>query len=515
MVRTQPPVQSRIQAAIRVAQVLIGLLGLLLLMQARPAVAQTDDVVWTRPANLSNTPQLSTHPAIVTDDYGYVHVFWSEEVGGLARQPGDLGGEGNTIFYTRWDGAGWTPPVDILFVPGEQIAEFVAVDVDAENRLYAVWTGQSNFYSSSASSWQAGSAHAWSTPIILAVDSARSAWESDIAADASGGLHIVYATRGDMPGIYHIRSLDGGKSWLPPFRLSDPFALLEHSFSHVKLVVDGAGCLHAVWQTTQNEGYGQAVYYARSVDGGAHWSAPWQFGYRDPGDIFVEWPYLTARGDAEIHLIYIDGSNKGRLHRISLDNGETWSEPCYILPELEGINGYVIPVVDGVGGMHLIANMRTRASQLVGIYYAHWLKDGWSPAVPLDNSSPAAPSAHYTAATTRLGNEIYVVYTDISVGEIWMLRGVLPFVEPMPALELPNPRQETAATPTMTSTLVVSKTVSGPPQPGPDWGSRSYEQSSGEGTILLSLGASALLVGGVLVWTRVHNRQHIHRERKS
>ncbi|MBN1312190.1 MAG: exo-alpha-sialidase [Anaerolineae bacterium] len=429
-------------------------------------------------------------------------------------RPEDMGRSGNTILYTRWDGANWTAPVDILFVPSEQIADFVAVDVDTENRLHAIWTGQSNFYYSNAPSWQADSAHVWSTPIILASDSARSAWESDIMADASGGLHVIYSKRGDMPGIYHIRSLDGGQTWSEAVRLSEPFGPLERSFCHVKIIADGMGYLHAVWQTTQDEGYGQAVYYARSVDNGEHWSAPWQFGYRDPGDTFVEWPYLTAYGVSEIHLIYIDGGTQGRLHRISLDNGRTWSGSHHIIPELEGVNGYVIPVVDGAGNMHLIANMRTRAGQLVGIYYARWNRNSWSPTIPIDNSSAAASSAHYTAATVRLGNEIYIVYNQLQGSEIWLLRGMLSSVKPLPTAELPSPIEPTLAAPAVNNVPAVSEVISRPSQPSPDWRTQPYEQSSGGEILLFSLGTSVLLVGGVMIWMRVHNRRQICRERK-
>ena len=495
--------------------VLVGMIAIVPLWSWRVFAAPRGDILWSAPLNLSNTSQLSTHPAIVTDGYGYVHVFWSEEAGGPIREPGDLGGAGNTIYYTRWDGAIWTPPVDILFVPGDQVAEFVDVDVGPDNRLYIVWTGQENFYYSDALSWEAESAHAWRTPVVIASGSARSRLESSIVADANGDLHIVYATRGDGAGVYYIRSHDAGATWSSPYRLSQPFRLLEISYSNVKMIVDGLGYLHVMWQTNQQEGYGQAVYYTRSVDGGTHWSAPWQFGYRDPGDTFVDWPYLTVRGDSEMHLIYIDGGTRGRLQRISLDNGETWSEPYDILPELEGINGYVIPVVDSAGDMHLIANMRTYGDNVVGIYYARWDGNDWSPAVPLDNSSPAAPSAHYTAATVRLGYEIYVVYTDISVGEIWMLHGLLSYLEPMPADATPHLEAEVAATPTPNDIPIVTVPVSGPSQPELDWHSQPSEQTTEWSAIALGLISSILLVVGVFVGTRVHNRHTTYREKEA
>jgi hypothetical protein len=386
-------------------------------------------------------------------------------------------------------------------VPDEAVAAFVAVDVDAENRLHAVWTGQWNFYYSNAPSWQAESAHAWSKPTVVATTSARSQWESDIVAAASGNLHIVYATRGDSAGIYHIRSQDGGVTWEMATKLSEPFDSLETSFANVRVITDSAGRLHTVWQTTQEEGYGQAVYYSRSTDGGESWSPPIQLGYRDSGDYEASWPYIMAKGESELHLIYVDGAHRGRDHRISTDGGETWSEPRRVITEMEGVNGYVIPLVDGSGQMHLIVNMRTGADQVVGIYYARWLESNWSPVTSVDVSSPAAPSAHFAAAAVRLGSDLHVVYSQGRGGEIWHLRGILPVVNPampapLPTSQIPPPLAPTIAAATATPAVQpVQPQIDLPVPPPPP---SSFVSSA----LLPGIGAAFLLVVTVVVWTR-------------
>lgn len=409
------------------------------------AVAQSDDVIWSEPLCLSNTPTSSGRPAIVSDVYGYVHVFWSEEVGGEPLGPEELSGQGNTIFYTRWDGETWTPPVDILFVPGDEIAYFLTVDIDAENRIHAVWTGQTEFYYSNALSYEAVSAHAWRMPIVIATDSARSGGESSIVSDRRGGLHVAYATRGDGAGIYHIRSDDGGETWGPAVQLSEPLDRLEKSQGNVRVIADQAGGLHAVWQTFQAEGFGQAIYYTRSIDGGANWDAPTQLRYRGPEELWVEWPYLLSSPEFGLQLIYTNGSNQGRAYRASTDGGQTWSEPELILSEMEGVNGYVMPLVDGSGQEHLIVNMRTKSSNIVGIYYARWLGDRFSTSVPVDVSSPAAPSAHFAAAAVRLGNELHVVYNQLRGAEIWHVRGDISSATRSEAAPLPTPTAEVHA----------------------------------------------------------------------
>lgn len=487
------------------ARILCTLAVLLLALRrggAHAVAAQWSPVDWSRPLNLSNSPPSSRHPAIVADALGYVHVFWSEDIGGEIVQPEDTGGTGNSIVYTCWDGTSWTRPVDVLIVPEEQIAEFVAVDVDVENRLHAVWTGQWNLYYSQAPAWQASSAHAWSAPVVVAADSARTMWESDILAASQGNLHIVYATRGDEVGVYHIRSQDGGHTWSLATRLSTPFDPLEASFSNVKIIEDGAGYLHAIWQTNQDDGFGQAIYYARSTDEGESWSLSVRFGYRDPGDYEASWPYIAAKGESELHLIYVDGARKGRNHRVSTDNGQTWSEPRRVIAEMEGVNGYVIPLVDGSGQIHLIVNMRTVVGQVVGIYYARWLGTDWSLVEPVDVSSSAAPSAHRTAAAVRLGNELHVVYNQFDGAEIWHIRGTLAGIEPAPALALPQIPLQPTLTPVIAA--LTPKPTTAQTQPSTELAKAlSATTSRTVDTFLPGLGASLLLVIAVIVWTRV------------
>lgn len=476
------------------------------------AAAQSADPVWSEPINLSNSVESSDNPAIVADQYGYVHVFWSEEVGGRPLGPNDQHRPGNTIFYRRWDGTAWTAPLDILFVPDESIAEFVAVSVDARNELHAVWTGQTSIYYSHAPAAQADSARNWITPIVVATDSARSQWESDVLVDSLGDVHVFYATRSSDPGVYQTISRDDGASWEVATRISLPLDTLEQGFANVRAFMDPAGRLHLVWQTYQEEGFGQAVYYARSTDSGDTWSVPVQLGYRDPGDFEASYPYLATVSDSQLQLVYEDGNIRGRFQRISLDSGATWSEPFHIIDEMEGVNGYVIPLVDRDGGMHLVINMRS-LDQVVGIYYARWQGNGWSRAVPVDNKSPGSGSAHHAAATVRLGNELHVVYNQLLGGEIWYVRGVVPDVTPavaavpppagMPqALSTPSP-VPTVQTPEVTRTSVVAR----PAQVAPDAASAPPRLPPILIAALIpSLGSAALLLVGAIVWRTLRSR---------
>ena len=452
------------------------------------------------PINLSNTPQDSTHPAIVADSLGYVHVFWTEDIGGEPVQTGRSLDTGNSIMYTVWDGKTWSPSIDVLSLPDEAIADFIAATVDRNNILHVIWLGQSNIYYSNAPASQAGSANAWLSPQIVGTNGARSRWSTDIVTDAAGAVHVIYATGGLDAGVYHIQSRDNGKTWGPPTNIADPLGSSEISFSNARTITDNAGRLHAVWETNDLQGYGKAIYYARSADGGTSWDRVVQLGFRSLDETWVEYPYLAARTESEIHLIYINGTNRGRAHRISLDGGATWSEPRSIITEMEGINGYVIPLVDGLGQMHLIINMRTRATQIGGLYYAKWLGTDWSPVTPIETTALA--SAHWTAATISLGNEIHVVCDTLRTGETWYFKGIVPEVPRAAAQAVPTLELTLSVTPTAVTNIMAATA-----QPRQLALTKSVPNFPGTSPLVPATGAAFLLmVGMAVVWMRRRQR---------
>ncbi len=487
---------------------LLALVLCLLLANEIPGIAQSGPVVWSSHTNLSDSPEASAHPAIVADDYGLVHVFWSEEVGGRPVTPEEgINNTGNSIFYRRWDGSSWSTPLDVLYVPGEVLAEWPVVAIDAENWLHVVWESMTNVYYASAPSWQAGSAHNWTMPLALTTNSASTPWGASITADAEGILHAVYAGSGVEKGLNYIRSTDGGESWSVPFTLYRQISQSVGPPSMVQIVVDGVGRLHAVWQANHVDAGASGVYYARSTNGGDTWLAPVQLATREPEDFSVGTPYLMADGDSELHLIYVDGAyigSKGRYHRISRDGGATWSAPVHLITELVGINSRVIPIVDGGGQVHLIANMRTEADQVVGIYYSRWQGTGWSPVEPVDVS---LPQIHYTAVAVRLGNELHIVYNQLQGAEVYHIRGRVSQLNPQPALALPA-----SVPPTRLTQVVEATPTTTVVQPQTEISSTTGEMlpsqisSAGIHPLLPAAALALMMVVAVTVWARIRSR---------
>jgi hypothetical protein len=147
---------------------------------------------------------------------------------------------------------------------------------------------------------------------------------------------------------------------------------------------------------------------------------------------FISFPSLQALGGDELVLIYVGQDAVGRVERTSSDAGRTWSEPRTIIADMVGVNGFMVPLLDGAGNPHLVINMRTMAKQLNGIFYAPRAGQDWEPISAAAVDERSGKSAHYADAAVRLGNEIHVVWSQARGSEIWHVSGQISGV---PALE--------------------------------------------------------------------------------
>jgi hypothetical protein len=360
---------------------------------------------------------------MAADGGGGLAVVWVEELGGKAVRPGEYGLGGNSVMYVRREAAKWSEPVDVVHVPGRGTVDHPLVVVDGKGRLHLLWRQHRQLLHQSAPIAEAGSARGWSSPAVVTQDLGQAMQTAASAVDSKGALHTVYASSGSTPGVWHLSSQDDGATWSRPSALFAPRDPAEKSLSNTRLVLDSSGALHATWASNVDGGFGHSLYYARADPPYARWSEPWRFAVRGDEQHGPRWPYLAVAPDGVLHLIHTPGGIVGRTYRTSADGGRSWSEARPILTSLHGINGYVFPLWDGAGGMHLIANMRTAPEAVVGIYHAYLTPEGFSDSRPADVTSAAAPTAHHAVGVVTSGNEIHLVYVQNDIGEIWHLVG--------------------------------------------------------------------------------------------
>jgi len=369
------------------------------------------NLAWSTPIILSvDTPGRSFQPTVVADPFGYVHVFWEENV---ELSPGILGGY---LFYTRWDGKQWSRPVDILLSPGAYsiVSKPCAAVDQAEGVLHLVWASSDRILYSQAPVEQAQSARNWSEPTAVAYGPVQNPY----LIIHKGILHLVYLDNGEEPGIYYSASRDGGNGWIPPVRLSLPTTTrkpLPTLSETVQIRADEQGRLHVVWVDRLDGG----IYYTRSTDGGRSWERPVEL------DQEGTWPSLGIQ-DNQVHVLWSathEGPSCARRERISLDGGISWGQMTRILAPVEGCLGWMNVEQDMAGNLHLFTIGRDDHG-IVRPYYAWWTGTGWS--TPEEVGTIAVPDGaewqkmgpDRARASMGLGNTFHAVWYS-NDGQVW------------------------------------------------------------------------------------------------
>lgn len=476
---------------------LLFILGLMNMGESKSALAQSPDGSWSDFENISDTPTASTYPCIVTDKQGYVHVLWSEDVGGVTDNPlknpdgtpvldpsgnplNYLTNSGNTLYYTRWEGKDWTEPIDVQVNPSGNI-QYPRAAIDPVGVLHVIWVSTygeaTQLQYSRVLANKADSPQEWSQSKVLVERTLYALYPADIAADTEGGLHILYFKLGENPGAYVINSSDGGDTWSDPLQIyqtQDSRGSIE-GISSVELVIDQKNRIHATWTRFDISGNGKAIYYSQSTDLGKTWSQPFEVAKWQPGWYETDWLSAGVVGD-EVHLVWEGGQIAYQNERISNDGGKTWGENVFILQNLVGENGFANLVVDSANHLHMLIVKRADPGAYAhGVWYTTWDRGQWvdpillgtrnlllyEKASKLDQKSlQAITRGTFTGNGLRYqmsgivnGNQLFVVVVNEYDGDIWSSHTTLdaPFISPYPyATPTPLPSLQPLSTPTET-----------------------------------------------------------------
>jgi hypothetical protein len=378
----------------------------LAIMNLKEVGAQTGLATWTSPMRLSNEERKASEAYMTTDQYGFLHTFWSEE----------MTDNRSLIMYSRFDGEIWSDPIDMRVTPPFRSIGNVSSIVDQRGMLHLLWVeGQAGpvFYSH-VPAHQANSAQNWPAPIRINIP----AYRAKLQVDSHGNLHIVYSyNQSPSQGLYYLRSEDQGSTWTEPVWI-DPDILADHNPSEFQFKMDDSDGLHLVWSYYAVMGTGgDWVRYANSPDGGKSWPVRITIDKNDlssPGLNSFAYPLLAVNGDM-VHIVWAAGNLLYRHHRYSLDGGLTWSDPVQFFG---GLNGQAFDgmAFDGNGRLHFISQLRYPQ----GVYHGIWDGDRWSaPSMIYFITSSAAElvsenriHAHATFPIIRDGNHLIVTLTD-------------------------------------------------------------------------------------------------------
>lgn len=415
-----------------------------------------------------------------------------------------MGGEGDTLFYSRWDGQEWSTPIDVLVSPTGINAEFPDAAITPNGMLHVVWdTGsQGEMMYSRAPACCADKASSWTLPMSLGKQVNQT---TALVADERGRLHAAFASV-DTHNIVYRRSDDGGATWPVSVEIQGTEHLDDIPLDP-RLAVDGRGRVHAVWSVWPWPG--RSIMYARSDDGGQTWTQPRvmdsadQGGYisRDYGPTLAS---IATQGLDTVHIIWDGAPTVDRNHIWSSDGGNTWSAPIHLIPEvtLGGRSGWNDMAVDSAGTLHVVSLPRP--------YHASWSGGDWSRSTIIGQTK----CAELLRMAPSLGNILNVAWVDrcAKPNSVWYVRGqtTAPAIAPRP---LPTPPSSTNVTST---TVLPSKQINTPgtkstastlaaPLVGD---TRLPNQASPMNVIVLGIAPVLLIVAIIFAVSFVQSRRH-------
>lgn len=425
------------------------------------AFAPGDVNACTAVRNLSNSPgYTSVDPMMLASPDGIVHLFWAERIYG---EPDAIPNVPDALVYSAWNGASWSQPIDLFLSPRELFNKRIngiRGVIDDEGFIHLVWQGPDNlFYYGSAYSPDASTASAWHGPILMANDQSGTQYSLDIANSGSQTLHVVYGQenlRGPSSrSVRYVRSDDRGATWSQPTEIYT-FPQLDRGPSNVRIVPDGER-LYATWTEWDSTGNGQAIYFARSLDGGVTWDTPVVLDRRLGNEYERDWVTLAVLGEDELIVFWEGGWRAYRQAQYSYDGGETWTEPIDTLDWLIADNGFAEFRRDSTGRLHLFVFQRVREGNddkgsREGLW--HTTLDGqqdWREPQLVGNPS----NGNFVSVDISGGNELFASWFDYTNFDIYVMRcqieGAPPIApQPWPTLT-PQPTtitDEESATPT-------------------------------------------------------------------
>ena len=333
-------------------------------------------------------------PALATDNGGNPFAMWSQATG--------ASGDETALSGAVQSNDRWSRSTLLLRSPDRpnqlRTASQPSMAIDAQDKIHTVWSSGPN--SPVVYSWafarDFNGPTAWADPTALPPATSASSWP-DIAADSAGKrLYVIYAQPfNEQRGIYLVRSLDGGSTWLTPTVVFDAAAANWDSIDKPRIAFDErTNVLHAVWlqSTWPGSTSARAVYYARSADQGETWSTPLKI-----AEGAVDWPQLSLVTGNDVYVAWTQAASQAGARspiqysvwgKYSSDGGERWS-PADAVPGFGQVSGPIGLGSDGAGRLYLAGVGEGTGGESV-LIVSQWMGGTWSAQDTIGLGQPAA-----------------------------------------------------------------------------------------------------------------------------
>ncbi len=345
-------------------------------------------------------------------------------------------------------------------------------------------------------------------------------------------MHVLYAagTGGGLPSdnrtnraVSYIRSEDGGLSWSDPV---DIFTFLDptHGASNIRLYADPLGPLYATWTEWDNSGNGQAIYFARSPDGGRTWQPAQVLDRRVGEDYERDWTAVEKLDDGGLIALWEGGYRAYPQAQYSYNGGETWSRPIDTFYWLIADNGFAEFERDGSNRLHVFLPRRIRegysdrcssflncTGEGNALWHSVWeSQTSWREPRPAGDFMVPDIGGNFTSTAIVGGNRLLAAWFDYTSLELQVMECQIEDAASVPARPWPV-RAAPVSTPTPQQAVVNVLPTSTPPPPAPTLSPESTQiaqPTSSSSLVLFGLAPAILMVGGVLALDRLRRRRH-------
>ena len=228
------------------------------------AVVSTDSgATWTTAADVSNTPGVSSEPAVAVAADGTIHVVWTDTTAG-ANNP--------DIWHTQSSdhGKSWKAAEDISKTPG--VSSHPAVACGPKGEVYVAWADTTNG-KDNRDIWFVRSldgGKTWAKPFDMSNTPGLSS-TPDVAVGEDGSVHIAWidSSVGEThPDVFVGSSQDRGAKFGKAVNASK-----TPGISSQPAIVAAGGVLVAVWLDTSKDPKAPDIWIAQSTNGGRTFSA--------------------------------------------------------------------------------------------------------------------------------------------------------------------------------------------------------------------------------------------------
>jgi len=319
-------------------------------------------VTFSAPKNLSNTSGFSFNPRIAADTRGAINVVWEDDTpgnldvmfshstdGGLTfstplnvsndapnSDSPQIAADANGNLYLLWEntsvilavvfsrstdgGVTFSTPVNVSTNAGGSFSPQMAVDPGGN--ISVVW--EDDAFTSSDISFSRSADHGatFSIPKSLSNNIGNSV-SPQVTVDLTGNINVAWQNDGPgNPDIFFSRSSDKGATFSTPKNLSNS----PGRSNAPQIKVDAGGNINVVWADNNPPDFNPDVFFVRSSDGGATFSAA-QNVSQNSG--FSSNPWLTVDAGANINVAWEDNTpgNRDIFFARSTDSGTTFSPP--------------------------------------------------------------------------------------------------------------------------------------------------------------------------------------------